>query len=64
MNHQVRTLTLIAKIYKRYSYRTEMREAMLNYEKKVQRILSIEKPQSRLNIGESPGLTGLHRDAP
>ena len=43
LNHQTGTLTPIAKIYNRYSYLDEMREAMCNYEKELQRILSIEK---------------------
>lgn len=43
LNHQVGTLTPIAKIYNRYSYLAEMREAMCNYEQEVVRVLSIEK---------------------
>lgn len=42
LNHQVGSLTAVAKIYNRYSYFDEMREAMCNYEKELQRILSIE----------------------
>ena len=64
LNHQVGTLTPIAKIYNRYSYLNEMREAMLNYEREVSRILSVEKPQARVYSSASPGLTGQHRDAP
>jgi integrase len=43
LNHQVGTLTPIAKIYNRYSYLDEMREAMCNYEQELVRIFSIEK---------------------
>jgi integrase len=43
LNHQVGTLTAIAKIYNRYSYLDEMREAMLNYERELLGIFSKEK---------------------
>jgi integrase len=43
LNHQVGTLTAIAKIYNRYSYLDEMREAMFNYEQELLRIFSKEK---------------------
>src|SRR3989304_2531535 len=35
LNHQVGTLTAIAKIYNRYSYLDEMREAMFKYEQEL-----------------------------
>lgn len=43
LNHQVGTLTAIAKIYNRYSYMDEMRAAMFNYEQELVRIISLEK---------------------
>lgn len=43
LNHQVGTLTPIAKIYNRYSYMDEMRAAMFNYEQELLRIFSKEK---------------------
>lgn len=43
LNHQVGTLTPIAKIYNRYSYMDEMRGAMFNYEQELMRIFSKEK---------------------
>lgn len=43
LNHQVGTLTPIAKIYNRYSYLDEIRAAMFNYERELLRIFSIEK---------------------
>ena len=43
LNHQVGTLTAIAKIYNRYSYMDEMRAAMFNYEQELMRILSLER---------------------
>ncbi|MDX2308559.1 MAG: tyrosine-type recombinase/integrase [Hyphomicrobium sp.] len=43
LNHQTGTLTAIAKIYNRYSYMDEMREAMRRYEQEILRILSTEK---------------------
>ena len=42
-NHRVGTLTPIAKIYNRYSYLDEMRDAMFKYEKEITRICSLEK---------------------
>jgi len=43
LNHQTGTLSAVAKIYNRYSYLTEMREAMCGYEQELLRIFSIEK---------------------
>ena len=43
LNHQTGTLSAIAKVYNRYSYLDEMREAMLHYEREVQRIFTIER---------------------
>lgn len=40
LNHQTGTLTPIARIYNRYSYVPEMREAMAKYEDEVRRIMS------------------------
>jgi integrase len=44
LNHQVGTLTAMAKIYNRYSYMDEMRAAMFNYEQELVRILDLELP--------------------
>jgi len=43
LNHQIGTLTPIAKIYNRYSYLEEMREAMFKYEQELVRICSLER---------------------
>jgi len=43
LNHQVGTLTAVAKIYNRYSYLEEMREAMFNYEQELTRIFSLQR---------------------
>jgi hypothetical protein len=39
LNHQAGTLSPVARIYNRYSYFPEMREAMSKYENEVQRIM-------------------------